>query len=50
MEISKKRIKNRIDWVTVVLTVGLAIFGMICIASATSVGFEEGQSLMSYIG
>ena len=46
MEFSKNKLSKRIDWVTVALTLGLAVFGVICIASATSVGFEEGQSLM----
>lgn len=50
MEFSKNKLSKRIDWVTVALTLGLAVFGVICIASATSVGFEEGQSLMAYIG
>lgn len=50
MEFSKKKLIKRVDWFTVVLTLGLAVFGVVCIASATSAGFEEGQSLMAYVG
>ena len=50
MEVSKNTLRKRIDWITVTLTLGLAVFGVICIASATSAGYEEGQSAMAYIG
>ena len=47
MEVSKNTLRKRIDWITVALTLGLAVFGVICIASATSAGYEEGQSAMA---
>lgn len=47
----KKYIAQAIDWITVTLTLGLAVFGVICIARLrTSAGYEEGQSAMAYIG
>ena len=50
MEVSKNKVIRRIDWITVALTLGLSVFGVICIASATSQGFEEDQPFMAYLG
>ena len=50
MEVSRQKYIRRIDWFTVILTLGMAVFGVICIASATSAGYEEGQPVMAYIG
>ena len=50
MEGSRIKYIKRIDWFTVILTIGMAIFGIVCIASATSAGYEEGEPVMEYIG
>ncbi len=50
MEVSRQRYIKRIDWFTVILTIGLALFGVVCIASASPAGYEEGQQIMAYIG
>lgn len=44
-------ILKRIDWITVLLTLGLAFFGMIAIASATCTAFDpDTQTFLEYIG
>ena len=50
MESTNRKYINKIDWLTVILTIGLTIFGLLNIASATSEGYEEGTPLMEYIG
>ena len=44
-------ILKRIDWITVLLTLGLAFFGMIAIASATCTAFDpDTQTFLEYVG
>lgn len=44
-------ILKRIDWITVLLTLGLAFFGIIAIASATCTAFDpDTQTFLEYIG
>lgn len=53
MSPNKKSIEflRRIDWVTVALTLGLAIFGVIAIASATCTAYDaDTQTFLEYIG
>lgn len=50
MDSSTQKLIKKIDWITVILGLGIAIFGVLCVASATSVGYEEGQPLMEYVG
>ena len=44
-------ILKRIDWITVLLVLGLAFFGMIAIASATCTAFDpDTQTFLEYVG
>lgn len=42
---------KRIDWLTVALVLGLALFGVIAIASATCTAYDpQAQSFLEYLG